>query len=70
MVLCSAYGMRCNLAEKRQFAVIESRQMDHLAVFHDVARALTQALELEDILRIIMDGINGVICSTRSVGPC
>jgi diguanylate cyclase (GGDEF)-like protein len=47
------------LAEKRQFAVIESRQMDHLAVFHDVARALTQALELEDILRIIMDKMTG-----------
>jgi diguanylate cyclase (GGDEF)-like protein len=47
------------LAEKRQFAVIESRQMDHLTVFHDVARALTQALELEDILRIIMDKMTG-----------
>jgi diguanylate cyclase (GGDEF)-like protein len=44
------------LAEKRpQFAVIESKQMDHLRVFHDVARALTQTLELEDILRTIMD---------------
>jgi diguanylate cyclase (GGDEF)-like protein len=43
------------LAEKRQFAVIESRQMDHLRVFHDVARALTQTLELEDILQTIMD---------------
>ena len=43
------------LAEKRQFAVIESKQMDHLRVFHDVARALTQTLELEDILRIIME---------------
>jgi diguanylate cyclase (GGDEF)-like protein len=43
------------LAEKRQFAVIESRQMDHLRVFHEVARALTQALELEEILLIIMD---------------
>jgi diguanylate cyclase (GGDEF)-like protein len=29
--------------------------MDHLRVFHDVARALTQALELEDILRTIME---------------
>jgi diguanylate cyclase (GGDEF)-like protein len=43
------------LAERRQFAVIESRQMDHLRVFHEVARALTQALELEEILLIIMD---------------
>jgi diguanylate cyclase (GGDEF)-like protein len=41
--------------EKRPFAVIESRQMDHLRVFHEVARALTQALELEEILLIIME---------------
>jgi diguanylate cyclase (GGDEF)-like protein len=39
----------------QQFAVIESKQMDHLRVFHDVARALTQTLELEDILRTIME---------------
>ena len=43
------------MAEKRQFAVIESRQMDHLRVFHEVARALTQSLELEAILLVIMD---------------
>jgi diguanylate cyclase (GGDEF)-like protein len=43
------------LAEKRQFAVIESRQMDHLRVFHEVARALTQTLELEEILLAIME---------------
>jgi diguanylate cyclase (GGDEF)-like protein len=43
------------LAEKRPFAVIESKQMDHLRVFHDVARALTQALEREEILRTIME---------------
>jgi diguanylate cyclase (GGDEF)-like protein len=43
------------LAEKRSFAVIESKQMDHLRVFHDVARALTQALEREEILRTIME---------------
>ena len=42
------------LKEKRQFEVIESRQMDHLGVFHEVARALTQTLELEEILLIIM----------------
>ena len=50
---------RCSLAEKRQFAVIESGQMKHLRVFHDVARALTQTLELEEILRIIMDKMTG-----------
>ncbi|MGP8261005.1 MAG: hypothetical protein ACLQM6_13745 [Acidobacteriaceae bacterium] len=38
------------MREKRQFEVIESRQMDHLRVFHEVARALTQTLELEEIL--------------------
>jgi diguanylate cyclase (GGDEF)-like protein len=43
------------LKEKRQFEVIESRQMDHLRVFHEVARALTVTLELEDILTTIMD---------------
>jgi len=42
------------LAEKRQFAVIESGQMKHLTVFHQVARALTQSLELREILDIIM----------------
>src|ERR1700709_312395 len=29
--------------------------MDHLRVFHDVARALTSSLELEDILGVIMN---------------
>jgi diguanylate cyclase (GGDEF)-like protein len=43
------------LKEKRPFEVIESRQMDHLRVFHDVARALTSSLELEEILGAIMD---------------
>jgi diguanylate cyclase (GGDEF)-like protein len=43
------------LRDKRQFEVIESRQMDHLRVFHDVARALTASLELEEILGAIMD---------------
>jgi len=42
------------LADKRQFAVIESGQMKHLTVFHQVARALTQSLELREILDIIM----------------
>jgi GAF domain-containing protein len=43
------------LGRKRHFAVIESRQMDHLRVFHEVARALTQTLELEEILLTIME---------------
>ena len=43
------------MKEKRQFAVFETRQMDHLRVFHEVARALTQTLELEEILLIIME---------------
>ncbi len=41
--------------KRRQFEVIESRQMDHLRVFHDVARTLTTSLDLEDILLAIMD---------------
>jgi diguanylate cyclase (GGDEF)-like protein len=43
------------LRDRRQFEVIESRQMDHLRVFHDVARALTSSLELEEILGAIMN---------------
>jgi diguanylate cyclase (GGDEF)-like protein len=43
------------LKDRRQFEVIESRQMDHLRVFHDVARALTSSLELEEILSAIMN---------------
>jgi diguanylate cyclase (GGDEF)-like protein len=43
------------MKQRRQFEVIESRQMDHLRVFHDVARTLTMSLELEDILLAIMD---------------
>jgi len=53
------------LAEKRQFAVIEGGQMNHLAVFHDVARALTQALELEEILLIIMRKMAGFFSPER-----
>jgi len=52
---CVVLNLRCILAEKRSFAVIESRQMDHLRVFHEVARALTQTLELEEILLTIME---------------
>ncbi|MDP9037793.1 MAG: sensor domain-containing diguanylate cyclase [Acidobacteriota bacterium] len=47
------------MRERRQFEVIESRQLDHLRVFHDVARALTQKLELEEILRTIMEKMAG-----------
>jgi diguanylate cyclase (GGDEF)-like protein len=43
------------LKDRRQFEVIESRQMEHLRVFHDVARALTSSLELEEILSAIMN---------------
>ncbi|MCU1249336.1 MAG: diguanylate cyclase with sensor [Edaphobacter sp.] len=43
------------MKDRRAFEVIESRQMDHLRVFHDVARALTSSLELEEILGAIMD---------------
>ncbi|HTH54370.1 MAG TPA: sensor domain-containing diguanylate cyclase [Edaphobacter sp.] len=43
------------MKDKRQFEVIETRQMDHLRVFHDVARALTSSLELEEILSAIMN---------------
>jgi diguanylate cyclase (GGDEF)-like protein len=41
--------------DKRQFEVIESRQLDHLRVFHEVARSLTSSLELEHILLAIME---------------
>ena len=44
-----------NVKQRRQFEVIESRQMDHLRVFHDVARTLTTSLDLELILLAIMD---------------
>lgn len=40
---------------RRQFEVIESRQMDHLRVFHDVARTLTTSLDLQIILQTIME---------------
>ena len=49
------YGATHQVKQRRQFEVIESRQMDHLRVFHDVARTLTTALELEEILLAIMD---------------
>ncbi|SNT29770.1 diguanylate cyclase with GAF sensor [Granulicella rosea] len=43
------------MKEHRKFEVIESRQMDHLRVFHDVARTLTTSLDLQEILSAIMD---------------
>ena len=39
--------------------MIENRQLEHLRVFHDVARALTGSLELEEILGTIMDKMAG-----------
>jgi len=39
---------------RRQFQVIDNKQMDNLRVFHEVARALTSSLELEPLLRAIM----------------
>ncbi len=41
-------------SEQRQLAPIESRQMDTLRVFHQVARALTSNLELDSLLHTIM----------------
>ena len=43
------------MRQRRQYEVFESHQMDHLRVFHDVARRLTTSLELEEILRAIME---------------
>jgi diguanylate cyclase (GGDEF)-like protein len=39
---------------RRQLASIDSRQMDSLRVFHEVARALTSNLNLDALLRSIM----------------
>ncbi len=47
------------MAIKRNFEVIETRQLDHLRIFHDVARNLTATLELDDVLQIIMDKMAG-----------
>ena len=47
------------MKERRQYEVIDSRQMDHLRVFHDVARAVTASLDLEEILGAIMDKMAG-----------
>ena len=40
---------------RRNFEAIDSAQMDHLRVFHDVARTLTSSLELDEILHTIMN---------------
>ena len=40
---------------KKNFEAIDSAQMDHLRVFHDVARALTSSLEVDEILHTIMN---------------
>jgi diguanylate cyclase (GGDEF)-like protein len=40
---------------KRNYEAIDSSQMDHLRVFHDVARTLTSSLELDEILHTIMN---------------
>ena len=40
--------------DRRQLASIDSRQMDSLRVFHEVARALTSNLQLDSLLRSIM----------------
>jgi len=45
--------------------VIEGSQMNHLAVFHDVARALTQTLELEEVLLIIMQKMTNFFSPER-----
>jgi diguanylate cyclase (GGDEF)-like protein len=44
------------LGGKRQhYEAIDSHQMDHLRVFHDVARTLTSTLELDQVLGTIMN---------------
>jgi diguanylate cyclase (GGDEF)-like protein len=40
---------------KKHFEAIDGSQMDQLRVFHDVARALTSSLELDEILHTIMN---------------
>jgi diguanylate cyclase (GGDEF)-like protein len=40
--------------EKRQLESIDSRQLESLRVFHEVASALTSSLQLENVLRTIM----------------
>ena len=47
------------MRDRRGYEVIDSRQMDHLRVFHDVARTVTASLNLEEILRAIMEKMAG-----------
>ena len=54
---------------RRQFEVIESRQMDHLRVFHDVARTLTTSLDLEEILKSIMEKMASLLRPGALVPP-
>ena len=42
------------MRDRRQAEIIDTRQMENLRVFHDVARALTSTLELEPLLHTIM----------------
>ncbi len=42
------------MKEKRQLESIDSRQLESLRVFHEVASALTSSLQLENVLRTIM----------------
>ena len=57
------------MAEKTPFQVIETRQMDHLRVFNDVARALTSTLSLEDVLLTIMSKMAGFFGPGALVAP-
>ena len=43
-----------HVTDRRHSEVMDSRQLDHLRVFHEVARALTANLELEPLLRAIL----------------
>jgi signal transduction protein with GAF and PtsI domain len=43
-----------NVTDRRHSEAIDNRQLDHLRVFHEVARALTANLELEPLLRAIL----------------
>src|ERR1700741_2264105 len=42
------------MSEARQFETIDSRQLENLRVFHEVARALTSNLDLDAVLRTIL----------------
>ncbi len=56
------------LKQGREFEAIQSRQMEYLRVFHDVASTLATSLELEDILRVSWR--RWQISSVRSSGRC